>query len=448
MFRQLLILSVTLMALQPVFSQAEDSSAFVKGIEAFRKGSYDDAVFYFKKAKESGVTGSNIEFNLAVSYYKLEKYELAKEGFLMAAKQEKYRQLAYYNLGLVADKQNNTNEAIRWYQKASALRSDSKIASLAKSKISKLSLTDKAPPQQNLLAARDKYKTSSATGRSGRERKINGGVTLAVGNDDNILLADGNAEEGQASNLDGNYWEVFGYLNIPLGQNWTLNANTYWQDYDIDPDTQDFNNVSIGIKYRTQLGGWWFSPSVHYVDSNLGSNDYQQIWDYKLRFSRSLGHGRWMIFRYRYSDIESEAPYQSFTGDRHQFRVEYKTKLAFGKLRLRYELETNDRQNRPTSNSSPTRHTIRARLKRPLSDRWNLATEVGFRTSDYDTPSALTQARQDDRFRFRLDINRDMSKTWKLGVLYVYTDNDSNGANGVSYSYTKNDIQFYSSWTF
>ena len=68
-FRHLLVF-LSIAVLHAGYVQA-DQSAFNKGIDSFRKGNYDDAVFHFKKAKASGAKSGNINYNLAVSYFKI-----------------------------------------------------------------------------------------------------------------------------------------------------------------------------------------------------------------------------------------------------------------------------------------------------------------------------------------------------------------------------------------
>ena len=466
---------------------AETGEYYLKeGIVAFKEGRYQDAVAYFVRARKNGVSTSNVSYNIGASYYKMNQYRQAKTAFMDAAKNEKYQKFSWYNLGLVERKLGNKEEALKWFRKTLTAKGSSKIDALANQMIQQLApseaTTQSSPkdsrdsreistpgskPSSSLNATGDKFATLDTglgyadyvatlaldrkeqkrhTKRVKRARKVRGGVDLAYGYDDNVISASNNSSTGLASN----YAEVLGYVDIPLGQNFTLTGDIYSQSFQ-DVNSQNFKLYKFGIHYTTRIGDLRVTPSLIYGQSKFGSVDYQDIIDYRVKVVKRLGKGKKFLFRFRYSDIEAADPsFIQYEGDRQQYRFEYKTRVALGKLRFRYQIESNDRNNTTTRDYSPTRHDFRIRLRRKVFAGLDLNTEVQYRISNYDpTAQAGTNPagfeREDDRIRFKLDVSKRLNKQWKVGFLWVYTDNESNSAID---TYNKNDIQVYTSWMF
>jgi len=490
------ITTAALLVLMSTASFAKSANEyFSDGIAAFKQHRFNDAISHFKLAKNAGVKGTHLEYNMGVTYYKLEKYELAKKSFLVVAVDTKYQQVAHYNLGLVARRLKNYTNALVWFKKASASNDQKAISKLADNMIKKVSPKVSSSAIQRMAA---KASSSSVKGENslmpnnadlysglknsisrkssnqavassyndpatsndeisrgsadeveiiraprketGKKGKIRGGLQIAIGNDDNI---DSVANDG-VTQISDSYVEAFGYISIPITKDWKILGNFYRANFN-DSD-EDYTSITAGVKYSTKIGSWGISPKITHTKSSLSSEDYQSINHYSVTGTNKLGAGKWLVLRYRYSDISADNTRFSYEeGDRHQFRVDYYTRLAFAKLRVRYQHETNDRDDDTSStNASPTRNELRIRLKRKFAERWTWATEVSFRSSDYGTDS-INRDRKDDRSRVSLGLDRKMNKRWKVGTIYKYTDNDSNFD---TYTYDKRDFQIYSLWTF
>lgn len=282
---------------------------------------------------------------------------------------------------------------------------------------------------------------------TGKKGKITGGFQIAIGIDDNIEAV---ATEG-TTGIEDQYLEMLGFVSIPLSADWKILGSAYSGMFTDSDD--DYRSLSAGIEYSHKLNGWTIKPNVTVSNSYLASQDYQTTADFMVTGQKKLGAGKWLTLRYRYSDISSNnSIYDYEEGSRSQLRADYYTRVPVGKLRLRYEYETNDRDDVGSStNASPTRHTFRGRLARKVTDKWNASGELEWRTSEYDIDS-IGRVREDDRFRVRFDVNRSMNKKWSVGLLYVYTDNDSNINENTSdtddFSYARNDVQIYSFWRF
>lgn len=512
-----------MIAIVPLTTLAQSADDYFKqGTAAFKQSHYKSAVVYFKKAGQAGMSSPVLDHNLGSSYYKLKQYELAKKSFLQVAKHKQFRQIAHYNLGLVARRLKNYRQALHWFKKAiQEQHSQQAITDLAANMIKKVNReigsgsatqisantnpnkntikTNESASENSLMPINDgglysgikdsinnnnssqlrvnSYTDSNSYASTTTEEasrgtvseaddletprkeptkkgKMQGGLQIAAGVDGNVDII---VDEG-ASGIEDQYLQMFGYVRVPLSAKWKALGNFYSANYS-DSD-EDLTVITAGIQYTHKLYGWSIMPNINFTSSTLKSEDYQNIVDFKLTGQKKLGSGKRLKAHYRYSDISAENPlYLYEAGSKNQLRVEYHTRLLWGKLRLRYDYETNDRDDAgEIKNASPTRHTFRARLKHNFTRNWSASGELQWRTSEYEPDAFIVdeqvspRLREDDRLRVKLDLKRAITKKWSMGLLYVYTDNDSNLNNaeehGDDYSYEKNDIQIYSFWRF
>jgi len=360
----------------------------------------------FRKAEQAGMRSAALDYNLGVVYYKTENYEQARRYFQRLQQNRKLAQLANYNLGLIAAAQGNKNQALEYYR--TALKGDDKdITELARYQISKM-----------------------------KERAtVNawyGIASLTWGHDDNVTLI----PEGSPTQMSDSYLEAFAYASYVVNEKLSFNLSYDWLDYS-EVDISDFTQLTGGVDYRIQFAKWQLIPGLRYSQSTLDSNDYQDIVDFRLTAKQKWANDKELVLRYRYNDIQSKnSLYDYLEGTRQQFRVDYKLDYQVHDVRLRYQLELNDRQNLPTANYSPTRNTLEARIKYRLNPSWRLEGTAEYRNSQYDEAAGIT--REDDRYRLRAGINYLFNRDWDARLRYTYTDNQSNLA---AETYTRNDIQ-------
>lgn len=389
---------------------------FEKGISHFKNKNYKSALYYFNKASNAGMTTSILHFNLGVTHYKLQQYKAAEKKFRLITKDKKLQQIAFYNLGLVAEKQHKKNDAINWYNKTVSVKSNN-ITQLADARLDKL-LNRKKTPKSKIIAS----------------------INLALGYNDNIATA----ASGTPSNKSDNYLETFAYAHIPLAKQTKMKANFYQLKYS-NISSEDFRFLSLAVEHDFLTKYWKISPELVYLKSKLNNTAYQNVIDFKINGKYTFKDKSRLGLRYRFSDINSETiRYSYLDGQRHQFRVDYKKKLKLGRLRLRYQLETNDRKNSIFRNYSPTRHTFRTRLKHKLKNNWSLSEEIGLRSSQYKS-SVTGFIRNDTRLRIGFVGTKKINNNWYSGIRYSYTNNNSNIA---SESYIQNNVQIFADWNF
>ena len=413
MVRLLLICLLFTLQANSVNAESSSEDTFNTGVKFFQQKQYESALTYFKNASAQGMTTNALYFNLGVTQYKLGLYDEATTSFTHLSKDKKFRQIAHYNLGLIAEAQKQKNDAINWYTKTIELDDNKKITRLANNKLDRL--------------------------LNRKQKNISAYISLAFGNDDNVT----NAASNSPTNCSDNYRELYTYIKLPITENTNVKANFYQNEYNVLV-TENFEFYSAAITHTLKSENWKFIPEASLLQSTLNKSSYQNIYDFKLTGKRRLTNKDRLAFRYRYSDIQSQNTlYNYLQGNRHQFRIDHKTKVNLGNLRLRYQLEINDRQNSASENYSPTRHIIRARLKHKLNRGFRLSEEISYRISQYDEASGVI--RNDNRLRIRIAMSKKFSKHWTSGIRYSYTNNESN-IN--SENYLRNKIQFFVNWNF
>lgn len=386
---------------------------FKTGVEAFKAGHYAQAIAAFEQAQRQGKHTSALYYNLGVSYYKNGQYHKSTQAFEHLLSDRQFRQLAQYNLGLVALAQGQKRTAVDWFRQASDRHGDRKITALANRMLRKY-----APSQT--------------------KSQVTGLLSLGYGHDSNVTLA----STGSPTQQSDNYTELFGFISMPAGP-LLVNASLFRQDF-AKVNAADFMQLSAGVLYPIKLRHWQLTPALYLAKDELNGAAFLSVTDLRFSASKALAAHSRLLLRYRYSDIGADnAAYNYLKGSRQQFRVQRTSLTGWGQLRLRYQLELNDRQNLATANYSPTRHTLLARLKQRLGHDWHAKEQLSWRKSHYGAVAGVT--RDDTRYQLKLSADTRFAGDWRGGVSYAYTDNRSNLANE---RYTRNDVQAYLNWLF
>jgi len=105
--------------------------AFAKGVQAFQAGHLADALTAFENARRLGRRDSHVYYNLGSVYYRLRRFDQAKNNFHLAARFPDAQALSWYNLGLVAVQQDRLLDAIEWFERVAALSGPDPVRRLA-----------------------------------------------------------------------------------------------------------------------------------------------------------------------------------------------------------------------------------------------------------------------------------------------------------------------------
>jgi hypothetical protein len=400
----------------PVMSaqSAKADSAFNLGAESFSKKDYSSAIKAFEQAEANGLKTPALYYNLASSYYMAEQYGKAREYFLKVREFDEMQDLADYNLGLVALKQNDKKSAENFFSGVVKKSSDKKLVALAGS-----NLKDIKPRTKSLPAWTTK--------------KWSAYLSASLGYDDNVNFA----PLGISNEISSSFSELFASGDFLFSgdrkNGWLAEAYFYTiKYYDVDEpitDLYDEYEFGIGIKKNFQINRLWRAfLSLDASKINYAGEDYQTIAKISAEARKSLSSNERLNLRYSFEDIKSDnLLFDYLEGWRQKIRAEYRLYRKSDNSRIYYELELNDRNDLSITagdfSYSPTRHVIRGRYTRLLSDKWHLTGDLAYRYSDY--PTTASQDRQDNRVKVAAYADYRFTRDVKLRAKAEYTDNSS-----------------------
>lgn len=409
---------------------------FDRGIKTSVSGDHAAALNYFKKARRAGLNTAALNYNLAVSYYKLQQYENARKLFSTLSDAPAFEQRAYFNLGLIANKQKDEAAAIRWFQRAYRHRSSDKIRKLAAAALQRLGAS----------ARKTRQSVSSWMGL----------VSSALAYDTNVALANedltGVASESDTAvslSVTAGRW-LKGNMNSGV----RVRLSASMQEYSTFSQYDD-SRLSVRILRYDRLGDWKVRLGGSWDETYFGGSEYQRVVSADVRGRKNLSSAHQLRLRYKLSRIQTtDAVFDYLDGWRQQFRVGLQQRHELGKRRYYYQLELNDRKDGmgtvdPFTSYSPTRHTLRVTDWRTLVNQWRLRLDARFRYSDYNDDNVLsgniTKHRQDNQLRLSARISQEFERHWGVHGQYTLTTNDSTLSRK---SYDRSVIKAGVSWSF
>jgi len=378
---------------------------------------YKNALSHFLRARELGLDKPVLDYNLGVSYYRLGQYSEARKLFTRLVKEPKFTHLAYYNLGLIANKTGNERSATDWFLRTYDNTTDANLKSLSARALKRLGID---------------AKKGSAT------KKWSGFAAANAGYDSNVKLANEDlvGVVGESDNsLDimgvGNYWLRGGRED---GTRLFFSADV--QKYQTQSN-YDFSQFQSGLSRFGKLGDWNMRFTGSWNESYLGGNNYQRIFGGEARGRYGLGNGKYLRLRYRLNYITAtDAAFEALEGWRHQFRAGMQFKQGVHRFRVYYQLDLNDRSDRVRATGfnsfSPTRHALRALAYLRPGKKWKGRLDARYRFSGYNDATTDTRivtrpvTREDTQLRLGARLGYNFAKYWDVEGRYTYYDNSSN----------------------
>jgi len=339
-------------------------------------------------------------YNLASSYFKLEDYESSKQYFKLVAKSAEMRDLAEYNLGLIAVKQGENKQAKQYFSEIVKQSKDKKIVALSKSQLFKMQKADER--WQALMIAN-------------------------VGYDDNIT----SLPNDSASEISDSFYNLFLSADTVIAgernDGWVADISYSRVDFN-DTDIYDQFQYAAGIRREDILASWESRVHLDLAKKNFGGDDFQTITKLDIISKKSLSSTGRLYLRYRYENISSDnVVYDYLEGWRQRARIEYRSYTSENIKQLYYELELNDGGEFVTTTYayeySPTRHTVRGKYTQILSEQWHLTGDLAYRVSDY--PESASFDRNDNQGKLTLSVDYRFNKRLKLKTSLLFVNNES-----------------------
>ncbi|MCK4708650.1 MAG: tetratricopeptide repeat protein, partial [Gammaproteobacteria bacterium] len=395
---------------------------FNQGVKKAELGDYPAALVQFQKAKKAGLDTAALNYNFAVVFYKLGQYEEARKVFTDLTNVPRFEQIAYFNLGLVANKQKDEFDAARWFRRA--YRSDIRSEKNTRIKV----LAAEALKRLNLPLR--KTRTSKAwTGFLSGSLASDSNVALL---NDDLVGVTSQSDTSVSLSAYGARW-LKGRENNGV----RLFLNGHLQNYS-SHSQYNFSQFSIGAARYDRLGDWRMRFGGAWDEIYFGGSNYQRLASMEVRARKSLSNINQLRLRYKASRIHATDPLYSYLeGWRQQFRVGNQMKLGATKYRAYYQLELNFREDREYrvgaedlfTSYSPTRHMLRVTGWWKLPSSWVLQVDGRYRYSEYKKDNILvggvTERRDDTQSRASVRLSKKLSKEWELKTTYTITSNDS-----------------------
>lgn len=387
-------------------AEVSEAADFAAGSRAFESGDWDGALGHFRRAREAGMEGPAVWYNIGVCQYRLGRYQDAVDTFrsiidrfpAMAA-------LAEYNAGLALAKQERSAEAAAAFARA-ADGGDLRVVRLARAMLDRMAPQHAAAP-------------SSPVGWTGF-------LDVSAGHDDNVALLDDSVLPAGES-TDSAFAQVFGQLSSPSkAAGLHAAASAYLVRYP-DADRFDQNVVRLGTSWRWSWRDIRFDAGPHYSRSTLDGEGFEQRFGAALALARAFGRDTRLTARLVIEETgELESRFDFVDGSRRMLELRLEHYLGPGRLLLGYELSVDDRA---SPSVSPTRNEFLAGYRHSIGDLWSFAAAAAFRSSRYED---LETARDEDRTELSLTVTRDFLSDWQVTGQFRLSENDSN-IDGFSY---------------
>lgn len=343
-----------------------------------------------------------LHFNIGVAAYRVGNYARAETAFKEVANTPAMAGLAYYNLGLVELKRNDSAAANRWFSRVEGATEDARLRQLAAAQLG--DVQPAAPTRQWV-----------------------GYAGFGVGHDDNVALVSNSDVLGISDKAD-NFAEAQLAFSTPLGESsWRLDAGAMLVDYQ-DLDSFDQAGLQGGARYRWQLADWTNDAGVQLGYTTLDGSGFESRRAVFIQTGRELRADLYVRGRYRFSDIDGLEEFDGLTGRRHELGAFLDWTRADWDFSFGYRFEIGDYDD---GSLSATRHELSLDAEYGFATDWSLLAEASRRRSDYDSDINGNEQRTE----LALGLTRILTSRWQVFLRYAYTNNDADAA---AYDYTGN----------
>ena len=387
---------------------ADDRPDWLSGQRAFASGDYGAALKHFEAARDQGLQGPAVHYNIAVCLFSLGEFDRARDTFRYIADNfPSMRGLAEYNMGLTERRLGNNNAAQRHFIRAFKLsQGDEKIRALAVS-----------------LIKETKIEQAS---------KWYGSASFSIGHDDNVALLD---STGLPAGVAGEspLADLFATVRgpIPGVARLLVDASFYAINY---ADASDFNQteIRVGGLYTWRNDDWWVEGGVFFTRGTVGGSAFNREIGLHARAVRFLNENSSLEFHIRQDDISGRSSrFAGIDGDRQRLDLRYRYYDDRNNVTVRVGIESNDRLDEGVS---PSRIRWQLDYRYNLNDAWQLEAGALFRSSDYDD---LVPGRTEDLLSFKTGLAWSFRDAVQASLAWQYSENDASDA---AFSYERNQI--------
>ncbi|WP_323845832.1 hypothetical protein [Microbulbifer magnicolonia] len=402
-----------------LIAQAQDY--FSQGTAAFKRGEYQRALALFEWEQQKGRASSKLSYNIGVTHFKLGNYLEAGSYFQQLTGDPEWRDLAHFQLGVIAEKQGHRSTAVGHYAEIESRADSEKLRALSSKRLAALASGESRAPAP---ASRQWLAVASASS----------------GYDDNVFALQDDLLQNSTLAED-NYSELFAWgqyrLQGTAADGWRVQGSGYSRSYS-EYSSLDVSSYGLGLSRDLNWNGWQAELGIAADSTFLGGEQLTRATRLIGRVHQTF-YGAKLTLAYLPAHYSGGSAYAHLDGWGH--RVEAKLKRPLGRLTMNalYRMDVNDRGDLEGVDGayysySPARHSTALELEWPLLDNWDLAAGVEYRSSEYDGVNSLTdtdgtmkhEVREADRVRSWLKSQYHLSPRLQLAGKIALTDNEEN----------------------
>lgn len=439
--KQMLALAVAAASLSLA---AQTPTPAARGITAFNSGDYEQALTLFHEAEQAGNDSQSVDYNIAVSLYRLGQFEDAKQRFLELAGEANWEVLVSYNLGLVCEAQGELDCAREYFTASANQQEHAKIRQLAINKLNNLNTTRQVT---------DAVVVESRSGKSWA-----GLIEVAGGVDSNASsLADGLLDQSDRGEDNFSQAMLYGHF-YPLGKprdGLRLYGLAYAKAFE-SLGYLDSRVLGLGAVWEQPLWGWQSELGLALLGTELDGETVADQLEVRSSFSKHFPLGT-LKFAATYADFSAGEAFQQIDGDRYRLELSWARRFSEVTTSLRYRHDWNNRADLSRGGGyasySPIRSSIQGKLDWDISSKWEVFLEGEYIESSYrdrnrlrDLNGAVKEARRENR---KVILSSGLAfrpaQNWKTELEYRLEESDDVFQ---LYNYDKNRVQASLQWQF
>lgn len=411
------IVAVVILLLGVTAAHSQNREAYERAYQLFQQNNYQQALAAFELLLGDDPDNPALLYDVGLCHHYLKQYQQADLYFTQLLDHTDYQFQAIYQLALNDWQQGYYGAAEIGLMQVVYQSNDPDLVELATIRYAELL---DAMPQSTRA-----------------EPFWLGGMGLGVGVDDNIVdsrFLDSSNQEDSFIDFSANLARQWLSADGRPTWNWQglLTANRY-----AEIESVDLTVLATGIEKYIYNGTWQYGLGVEYERSQSGGENYLSQVAFNLQaLSNFISSNEGWQIDYQYADTKSlNSDFDQLAGSSHRATVEYRLAIA-DNFSWWWMLEWSD-EGRDTVRVSPNARTDFSATREGFGtgfitwvQNWRIELSLDVRDSHYQNILRLNAGgsidRNDDRRRFILRADYNLSQNWSLYAEALDIDNSSN----------------------
>lgn len=389
-----------------------EATALADGIKAYRAGDLESALRLFGEAQTENPSDGIARFNRALTLYRLQRYDEAREAFKALREQPDMAMIAEYHLGLVDARQGRLGSADRHFERVIA-DDTGRLASLAR----------------------------AARGRLAPTPSLRAFAMVGIGFDDNRNRVNEN-EDIPGRDPEAAFTDSVGQLLLPLARispDYDLLLTAQHRDYTTD-DALDQTVLGIALRRALMMGDWRIVIGPESEHTLLRDNSLVNALGVGIEATREHAFGR-LRLRYEPAYVSADGDFDYLDGTRHQATIVQDLRWGPSATRIGWALEQSSQASEFEEDiiygQAPLRHGPFVQWDYPLTQRLRIGLRAAWRDSRYDADDPGAEKRHDELLQLGAVLRLQLDANWNLLLDVRRFDNHSSVD---TYRYDRNTV--------